>query len=486
MKNKKIKLISILIVGVIVVSGLSYTKSLEAASIDVDLQPWSFYQAGQYDSTEISDVAYINSVYMFDTSEVMTDWKRGNDFYFGDYSMEERTASTINRGFSLDIENAGSTMEDSDEHSFEPWEIQAKMKGISLKKGHIYRFSFSARASSRKNAYIEFENNGYDSSYPVFYNDRLVDENGRQAERTIAITEETKNFTYIFTASAGAPSINFIMNLGCFRYTKDNYGVDHTDVITDPEKQVNWKGIVDVGNFSIIDEGLSNDFIDDSDEEESTYYYPEETTTKTIPETTKVSSDKKSNNQVLKQKIIIPQKTISKLKKIPLNKKKISLKAKSSGDGRITYKSSNPRALKVNRKGVIFLKKCGKFKITIKVAKTPKYSAAKKQIAVYVIPSAIEGKITKKDGKKRTIGWEGIKRHTYEIQISKNSKFSGTKQRIKKSTEHIKPKTKVVIMKQNKTHLILNKAKKMAKRFVRIRAINSKGIKGEWSKVIKI
>lgn len=468
MKKMKRKIGCILLIGIIIVSGFVYTKTSDAASIKVDLKPWTFYQAGQYDASNPRDVAYINSVQMFDTWEKMTDWKRGNDMFFADYSMEERTAEAIDRGFSLDIENAGSTYEDPVDSTFEPWEIQAKMNNISLKKGHIYSFSFNARASSRKNAYIEFENNGWDSSYPVFYKDDLVDENGNPANQTIAITSDAQRFSYVFTASAGAPSINFIINLGCFRYTNDHRGVDQSSVITDPENQINWKGIVDIGKFSIIDMGLSNEFIDDDYEDESTSPYQEETTTYIPEQSTRKTDNKSFKTKKYNQVITIPKSVRKQLKSVPLNKKKVPLKAKASGKGKLTYKSSNKKILTVNNKGTITIKKCGNATITIRANSNGNYLSAKKKIKVVIVPASLNVKITKNQGKTKA-SWQKNSGNKYEIEVSKRRNFSG-------GVRKIKPKKSKVIFEHNKNR----------KYYIRIRAVTSNGIKGKWSKVYRV
>lgn len=74
--------------------------------------------------------------------------------------------------------------------------------------------------------------------------------------------------------------------------------------------------------------------------------------------------------------------------------KKFSLKAKTSGDGKITYTSSNKKVAKISATGKVTLVGTGKTKITIKAAGTSKYKPAQKMIVLTV--KAGKQKITSK------------------------------------------------------------------------------------------
>ncbi len=68
---------------------------------------------------------------------------------------------------------------------------------------------------------------------------------------------------------------------------------------------------------------------------------------------------------------------------------KFSLHAKSSGDGVLSYKSSNSRVVSVNGKGVVTAKGYGPASITIKAAAGNGYRSASRKIKLTVIPKQV-------------------------------------------------------------------------------------------------
>ena len=74
--------------------------------------------------------------------------------------------------------------------------------------------------------------------------------------------------------------------------------------------------------------------------------------------------------------------------------KKFSIKAKTNGDGKITYTSSNKKVAKISANGKVTLVGIGKTKIIIKAAGTSKYKPAQKTIVLTV--KAGKQKITSK------------------------------------------------------------------------------------------
>ena len=78
--------------------------------------------------------------------------------------------------------------------------------------------------------------------------------------------------------------------------------------------------------------------------------------------------------------------------------KAFSLGAKSSGDGKLTYSSSDKKVATVSSKGVVTVKGCGKATITIKASATSKYKSASKKITITVKPTKL--KITGYKGSK--------------------------------------------------------------------------------------
>lgn len=107
--------------------------------------------------------------------------------------------------------------------------------------------------------------------------------------------------------------------------------------------------------------------------------------------------------------------------------KTLTIKAVSSGKGKITFKSSNPKIAVINNTtGKITAKGIGKVTITITAAENSAYKAATKNVTVIVRPST--QKVTYvKSLKKSTVNVKWVKDTKvsgYEIQISTNSKFS--------------------------------------------------------------
>lgn len=77
--------------------------------------------------------------------------------------------------------------------------------------------------------------------------------------------------------------------------------------------------------------------------------------------------------------------TITASNKKCVAKKTVKLGAKTSGDGKLTYKSSNTGIATVSTKGVVTGKKAGTVKITITAAKTSNWKKATKTISVKVV-----------------------------------------------------------------------------------------------------
>lgn len=68
--------------------------------------------------------------------------------------------------------------------------------------------------------------------------------------------------------------------------------------------------------------------------------------------------------------------------------KKFALGAKTSGDGALSYKSSNTKVAVVSSKGIVTIKGAGTAKITVKAAATSAYKAASKTVTVTVAKAA--------------------------------------------------------------------------------------------------
>ncbi|MGN1166515.1 MAG: leucine-rich repeat protein [Lachnospiraceae bacterium] len=114
--------------------------------------------------------------------------------------------------------------------------------------------------------------------------------------------------------------------------------------------------------------------------------------------------------------------------------KAFSLNASSTGDGKLTYKSSKPSVATVNAKGQVTCKGYGVTEITISSPATSKCKAAVKKITVTVKPSKMKAvKLTASKG-ALNVSWTKDKKATgYEIRYSSKKNMSKAKTiRIKK------------------------------------------------------
>lgn len=149
--------------------------------------------------------------------------------------------------------------------------------------------------------------------------------------------------------------------------------------------------------------------------------------------------------------------------------KAFPLKAKrASGNGRLSYSTSDKKVATVSKNGKVTLKGTGIATITIKAAATKNYKAASTQVKVTVKPAkvAVTSLKTMK-GKKLSVKWKKAPNATgYEIQYSTDKKF-------KKGVKQIK------IAKGKATSCTLKKLKDNKKYYVRIRAYKAVKVKGK-------
>lgn len=145
----------------------------------------------------------------------------------------------------------------------------------------------------------------------------------------------------------------------------------------------------------------------------------ETSSTETIENTTTTMPEENAGNKGSKQTIKASSKVVV------YGRKPFYLNATTSGDGTLSYKSSNKKVATVNGKGKITIKNYGTTTIQITASATNTYHKATKKIAIQVIPGKVKGFSVKNAGKKKvTMSWKKTKSVTgYEIQISSNSKF---------------------------------------------------------------
>lgn len=236
-----ITLVATMAVGVGIVNS-SVVKAEDTAT-PVTLANWNFVQGGQFSETELWNTAYINSVTMNDTNEVINGWRTGTASI-----NQEITASQVSTGFAMDIDS-NSQDKDWANDRINPWAIRAEMKDVSIKKGHIYTVSFKAKASKKKYCYVAF---ACDVEGTAPYGEDLVAGNNQLI--TLTTTEQT--FTYTFTNWVSATKLTTTLMLGAFNSQYDYAGNDVSDIITEVESL--WGGQVYVSDFTITDNGLDS------------------------------------------------------------------------------------------------------------------------------------------------------------------------------------------------------------------------------------
>ncbi|MFP3155568.1 leucine-rich repeat protein [Lachnospiraceae bacterium ZAX-1] len=154
--------------------------------------------------------------------------------------------------------------------------------------------------------------------------------------------------------------------------------------------------------------------------------------------------------------------------------KPFTLNAKrKTGNGKISYSTSNSKVAAVDAKGKVTLKGTGYATITVKAAATNKYSAASIKITVKIAPKKqpiTSAKPT--SGKKLTVKWKKNSQATgYEIQYSTSKNFK-------------KNSTMTATVKRNgTTSTTIKKLTKGKKYYVRLRAYKAVKIDGKNIKI---
>lgn len=149
----------------------------------------------------------------------------------------------------------------------------------------------------------------------------------------------------------------------------------------------------------------------------------------------------------------------------------------STGNGKLTYKSSNKKILKVDSKGKATIAGYGKVKLTICAAARGKYKAATKKITVTVLPKKLGvAKVFKQSEDEIYFSWTADDTvEGYECQVS-SSKDMNTKASL---TKDCKSKNDIILdgMQADKTY------------YVRVRAYakySGKKLYGAWSTTMSI
>ena len=155
-----------------------------------------------------------------------------------------------------------------------------------------------------------------------------------------------------------------------------------------------------------------------------------------------------------------------------------TIKAKTNGNGKISYKSSNNNIVSIDKTGKMIVKNTGKVTVSIYAAATTAYNAATKKVTVVVKPKiqAIKGIKSQKKSSIYVKYVKDTKVSGYEIQTALDSKF-------KKSvnTYTIKP--------YSKYRVTLTKKRTGKIYYVRVRSykiVGSQKIYGSYSGIKKI
>lgn len=150
--------------------------------------------------------------------------------------------------------------------------------------------------------------------------------------------------------------------------------------------------------------------------------------------------------------------------------KAFKLNAKTNGNGKLTYTSSNKKVATVSSSGTVSLKGTGKVTITVKAAATSSYKAASKKITITVKPKKQAVSVSKKIKRQLTFKWKKDKQASgYELVYSTNKKF--THKTIRRKS-------------QSKTSYTLKGLKKGRVYYVKVRSfktVNGKRIYGTYS-----
>ena len=106
--------------------------------------------------------------------------------------------------------------------------------------------------------------------------------------------------------------------------------------------------------------------------------------------------------------------------------KAISLRAKTSGNGKLTYTSSNKKIATVSSNGKVTIKGYGTATITIKAGETDEYLAASKKVTIKVIPKKMILKSLASPSKKKIkFTWKKDSTVTgYQVYVSTKKDFS--------------------------------------------------------------
>lgn len=101
---------------------------------------------------------------------------------------------------------------------------------------------------------------------------------------------------------------------------------------------------------------------------------------------------------------------------------------KAKAQGKLTYRSSDPRVVTVSPAGQVTIKGTGKAMVTITAAATANYNQARAQVMITVKPQKVAAVKVKAAKKKMMVSWKKDKKATgYQITYAQNKKFTKAK-----------------------------------------------------------
>lgn len=187
----------------------------------------------------------------------------------------------------------------------------------------------------------------------------------------------------------------------------------------------------------------------------------------TVSDTSKVADSREE------QKI-----TVKKAKyELIYGQKAFKLNAKSDKQAKLTYKSSDTKVVKVNSKGKVTIKGCGKAEIIIRGNETAEYKSAEKKITITVLPKQTKlQSVSSKKAKTMIVKWKRDKQASgYQITFAANKKF--------------KKAQSLTVSKNKTTQLTIKKLSAKKTYYVKVRAFKKSGNKkiyGKYSTVKKV
>jgi uncharacterized protein YjdB len=194
----------------------------------------------------------------------------------------------------------------------------------------------------------------------------------------------------------------------------------------------------------------------------------------TVAINVKTAKTPKTKNTIKSQTIKVSQTNYTK----EYGAKAFKLNAKTTGNGKLTYKSSNSKIVKVNSTGRVTIKGIGKATITVKASATSKYKSTAKKISITIKPGqTVVKKVSATKKRQLKLSWKkDSKVSGYEIIVATDKKFTKNKKVYKIKIYKTTTKT-ISKLKSGKTYYVKIRGYKIVK---------GKKLYGKYSKIKKV